>query len=456
MRVGIFFVCVAAAVLPGLQAQPGCPAINFLQGVSDHSLTTSTTRSVMLRQPDGSYTDVTYWVDRTTLQNTHQVNLAGSVANYQKGFVKCAGLGAATRHPAPGSLKTDPLGISVNTFPVTTDLAGNGTGTLLAFWPSYFGDQLLVEQARSDFSVATSTGYAVGAQPTGIIVADFNGDGKKDVAVIYAGPPSGGTPGGVSLLLGNGDGTLKPAVNYPTGRYPSVATAYDFNGDGRPDLAVANYDGTIKILLSNADGTLRSGDTYATNSNSVDSIAVADVNGDGKVDLLVFEGSAGIAVWTGKGDGTFQAGAVLPLNISYGFIGVGDFNKDGITDLAIGEYGVGVNILLGTGGGKFATPVVYSVPDSLTGFFVQDFDGDGNLDLVFAKGHPDALSPTAYTASVAVLFGIGEGTFPGPSVVRLDGNPNDQSFAPTNLVVADFNGDGKLDMATSNASGKTV
>src|ERR1035437_6650292 len=328
MRVGIFFVCVAAAVLPGLQAQPGCPAINFLQGVSDHSLATLSTRSVLLRQPDGTYTNLAYSVDRQTVQSTHQVNKTGSVANYQQGFLKCAGLGTVVRHPAAGNLKTDPLGISSQSRVVTTDLAGNGTPTFLAFWPFFFGDQLLVVQGATDFSVAASTGYAVGAQPASIIVADFNGDGKKDVAVIYAGPPSGGTPGGVSLLLGNGDGTLKPAVNYPTGRYPSIATAYDFNGDGRPDLAVANYDGTIKILLSNADGTLRSGDTYATNSNSVDSIAVADVNGDGKVDLLVFEGSAGIAVWTGKGDGTFQAGAVLPLNISYGFIGVGDFNKE--------------------------------------------------------------------------------------------------------------------------------
>ena len=455
MRAGILYICAAAIALPSLEAQPGCPAINFLQGVSDSSLTSHTTHSVMLRQPDGSYTAATYTANSTTVQSTHQVTKTGTVPDYEQGFIKCAGLGTVARHPAAGNLKVDPMGLSVNTYPVIADLAGDGIGVLLGFWAEVFGEQLLVEKGGSDFSVVTSTAYTVGAQPAGIIVADFNGDGKKDVAVVYSGPPAGGG-GGVSLLLGNGDGTLKPAVNYVTGQYPFYATVYDFNGDGRPDLAVANYDGTIKILFGNADGTLHAGATYTVSSQNITSLAVADVNGDGKADLLVFLGGTGISVLNGNGDGTFKAGAAIPFNSNYAYVGSGDFNKDGITDLAISGYSAGVSILLGTGGGKFAAPTVFSTPANLLAFYVEDFDGDGNLDLVFANGHPDALTPGTDATSLGVLFGKGDGTFAGPSIVQVDGNPNDQTFAPTNLVVADFNGDGKPDVATANPTGKSI
>jgi uncharacterized protein (TIGR03437 family) len=458
-KTGLLLLWGAGALLPALQAQTNCPAINFQQGASASSLRSDSARTIIVRQADGTYTAVAYSVNPATIQTTHQVTKTGSTANYQQSFIGCAGLGTAvTRHPTPASA-ADPMGISALSGPVTADLAGTGYGALVGVWMSQFGEELLVEKAATDYSVATSTGYTVGQQPDRIIVADFNGDGKKDVAVIYAGPPTGSTPGGVSLLLGNGDGTLKPAVNYPTGPYPLVATAYDFNGDGLPDLAVVNYDNTIKILLANADGTFHSGNTYTLaggNSINVSSLAAADVTGDGKPDLLIFEGSAGIAVLNGKGDGTFQTGAVLPSNVTYGEVGTGDFNKDGIPDIAIAGYGAGVEIMLGLGAGKFATPLNYAVPGGLVSFFVKDFDGDGNPDLIFAQGHPDGLTPGYDDTTVAVLFGKGDGTFYGPSVALLDGDKNDQTYAPTNVAIADVNGDGKPDLVTANASGKSL
>src|SRR5438132_377175 len=125
-------------------------------------------------------------------------------------------------------------------------------------------------------------------RPQSLAVGDFNGDGRPDLAVANNGSTN------VSVLLGNGDGTFQNAFGYGAGTGPGSVAVGDFNGDGKPDLAVANIgslrdnytDGNVSVLLGNGDGTFRSAVDYGAGSVPR-SVTVGDFNGDGKLDLAV-------------------------------------------------------------------------------------------------------------------------------------------------------------------------
>jgi hypothetical protein len=229
----------------------------------------------------------------------------------------------------------------------------------------------------------------------GVVSADFSCDGKKDVMVVSGG--SGSDQGGISVFLGNADGTVQPAVRYAAHSGPASAVAYDFNGDGKLDLAVANsVSGDVSILLGRGDGTFVAPVNYPAVAGA-SSIAVGDFNGDGRVDLAV-GGGKNLAVLAGNGDGTFRAASVLPISVKASAPATGDFNKDGKLDLAVADLGGRVSILLGDGTGRFPTEYDYVAGYEPGGIFAMDLDGDGNLDVVVAAGHLDVLTPNPNTA----------------------------------------------------------
>src|SRR5262249_52110157 len=141
-----------------------------------------------------------------------------------------------------------------------------------------------------------------------VAVGDFNGDGIPDLAVAnYGDLPN--HFGSVSILLGNGDGTFQPASDYPAGQALSAVVVADFNGDGILDLAVAHFtrQGTVSMLLGDGAGSFQPPIRYVT-GNQANSVATADFNGDGIADLVVAnEGERTVSVLLGIGDGTFQA-----------------------------------------------------------------------------------------------------------------------------------------------------
>jgi uncharacterized protein (TIGR03437 family) len=441
MKPAIPFAMIFLAA--GLRAQTGCLAIQF-QEVAQQTTwdASSLTASGLLRQADGSFTEETYNI------NLNQPAKTGSVADFQQNFFNCVGLAARTRTPGPPKLGKDPLGSS-GTNPITVDLAGTGVPFVAGIWQNFAPNALVVGHLNSDLSVKGTTRYAVGPNPIAVVAGDFNGDGKHDIAVVYSGPDDGSAPGGVSILLGNGDGTLQPAVNYTTGLYAGGIVAWDFNGDGRTDLAVTNSGAAnLVILFGSANGTLTPGATYSLPQASayIGRPVVADINGDGIPDLVVST-SAGVSVLYGAAGGTFKPPTPLIVtSASLAFVAAGDFNKDGKIDIALTDGNAGdVFIYLNQGNGTFSAPVGYSIGYEPDAFWVEDFDGDGNLDLVFAAGHPDALTPEQYSEVIDVLFGNGDGTFVGAATYPVVGD------AGAVAVAADFNGDGIPDIATATS-----
>ncbi|MCZ2146766.1 MAG: VCBS repeat-containing protein [Bryobacterales bacterium] len=425
MKPGLLLAATAVA----LAGQP-CPDIRFLAAPERQVYLPSQSAVAGLgRQTDGSLMEQRY-------KYYSPYQFLGTTSGILDTMLQCTSLSSRTPSPASGPFYGDLSGIASGN-PVITDLKGNGTPAVVGL---FTGNNLSVHFPNPSAPNAPATTYAL--QPDGwtLLVADFNSDGKRDVAVVH-----NSKSGFVSVLLGNGDGTLKPPVTYPAGSYPSVMTAYDFNGDGHPDLAVANGSSqNITILLANADGTFQPAATVPVSGNSVKAIVAADVTGDGKGDILATTFTS-LLILRGNGNGTFQAPAIITPDLNPFALATGDFNRDGKLDLVVADSNAGrISLLLGANNGTFTPKSSYAVRNNLQNVFATDFDRDGKLDIVVAGGHPDGLSATAYgDYYVTALLGNGDGTFYGAPAYSLSGSP-------TAIIAADFNGDGKPDFAMSN------
>jgi VCBS repeat protein/centrosomal CEP192-like protein/FG-GAP repeat protein len=277
----------------------------------------------------------------------------------------------------------------------------------------------------------TRAGVPVSRLAQSLAVGDFNRDGKLDLAVASEGAT------GVSVLLGNGDGTFRAAVNYSVPVAPDRVAVADLRNIGIQDLVVTNFNDSVSVLLGNGDGTFQPAVNYPT-PPAPTYVAVGDFNGDHILDIVTLEVTGYchcISVLLGKGDGTFQEPAITAnLADPASAIGVGDFNGDGKLDIAAAWFfgtGSGVDILLGNGDGTFRLDGTYPDPD--VGVFpvtVADLRGNGKLDLAIPGGNE----------GVGVLLGNGDGTF-GP--VKFYGTL--VAFADS-VAVGDVNGDGKPDL----------
>lgn len=264
-------------------------------------------------------------------------------------------------------------------------------------------------------------------------------------------------------------------VRYSSGgNGPNSLAIADVNGDGKPDIIVANWcinnivpcpGSSIGVMLGNGDGTFRAAVAYGSGGLYADFVAVADLNTDGKLDILVGNcgnaltnhcvGSGGNAgVLFGNGDGTFQPVVSLTLGGGgYGAIAVAieDMNHDGKLDLIVGgdcSTGGCGGVLLGNGNGTFQPEIPFSTGGLIAfGMAVGDVNGDGKPDVVM--GH-QCTDNTCTTSTVGVLLGNGDGTFQ-PSVVY-----NSGGIYPDWVAIADINGDSKPDLVVANSSTSTT
>jgi len=311
----------------------------------------------------------------------------------------------------------------------------NGDGRPDAAVLSSLTNSLFVLTNLGNGSFREGNAINAGLVPAGLVAGDFNGDGKQDLAVVSL--------EGVGILLGNGDGTFQPLVNIRDAFGNAIAVA-DFNGDGKLDLVVGyTQSDTLDLLLGNGNGTFQPIVSVPAASNTV-ALAVTDLNGDGNADLVVATGTDGeIVTILGNGNGTFGSPSVFSVPGATA-LATGDFNGDGNMDVACGVLVNGAGalvLLLGQGNGQLESPAAVVSEGSPTGVVAvaaADFNGDGHLDLVgihTVLGGDDTL----------VLLGNGDGTFQKPREYSMGG--------PVVLGAADFNGDQKIDIVTANAFG---
>jgi hypothetical protein len=273
-----------------------------------------------------------------------------------------------------------------------------------------------------------------GFSPTSVAIGDLNADGRLDVVAVNE------NSGTLSVLRGNGDGTLQAALTYPAGTIPYCLALGDFNRDGKLDAAVGNRVGfgtsRVSILLGNGDGSFQGPVSYGPLQDAF-SFAVADFTSDRKLDMVVADGAAG-ALLLGKGDGTFRKGSPIGVTDPLAFA-VGDFNGDHERDLAAASSsGSSVVALLGNGKGSFtqsSTNVVATPPDALV---VADFNRDGFLDVASADEAVNNLG-----SNVAILLGNGDGTFHSAVEYPVGAEPR-------SIAARELNGDQKIDLVTAN------
>jgi len=310
----------------------------------------------------------------------------------------------------------------------------------------------------SDVSIALGTGdggfiraerFSAGDGPASVAVNDLNGDGKPDLAVANSGANL--SRGDISILEGIGNGAFKAQIRIGVGSNPHSVVSGDFNGDGIADLGVANSGSSdVSILLGLGDFSFAPQRRIMT-GDFPRAITVGDFNGDGAMDLAVANADflhdrGDVLVLLGFGDGNFGAGERIDVGVEPSHIAVGDLNADNIEDLVVVNVGRDstsgeITVLLGRGDGTFETHGRLTPAALPRSAALGDFNGDGRPDIAVVNG-----GTVETPGRVSIYLNLGAGNLSSPK--QFEAGPASQGIS-----AGDFNADRILDLAVANPGG---
>jgi hypothetical protein len=341
----------------------------------------------------------------------------------------------------------------VGTYPqsvVTADF--NGDGKLDLATANTGSNNVSVRLGNGAGGFGAVSHFAAGSGPLSVAAGDFDNDEKLDLAALRG---DGSAYANVSALPGGGDGTFQAPMHSAVWDEPLAMAAADFNADGRSDLVYSFIDlmnwehPVVAVLLSDGQGRFPTSLEHYNNVNSwmngasPVALAIGDLNADGKVDVVTANDVSGtVSVLLGNGDGTLNYDSQQPRDFAAGqaprAVALGDFTGDGKPDLVVA--GQSVVTLTGRGDGTFDAAISHPVSGSPhTAAATADFNADAKLDALV----------TDNTGTVSLMLGIGNG-----ALSYAGSFPTGTS--PSGVAVGDFNRDGGPDVAVSNAGSNNV
>ncbi len=279
------------------------------------------------------------------------------------------------------------------------------------------------------------------ADNTAVALGDFNGDTYLDAVI------TGRFAKVVSLLLGNANGTFQNPTTYSTGANPLGIAVGDLNGDTKLDVVTAGTTPAINVLLGNGTSasTFQGKVAYTTGAGTQD-VVLGDIDGDTKLDAITANYTDNsVSILIGNGDGTFKTKVDYAAGQGAARVAVGKLDTGMSVDVVVlNATDNTVGVLLGNGAGALQTMVTYPTDVAPTGLALGDVNNDGKIDIVVSTSS-GAISPSV----VSVLLGNGDGTFAAKSSVAT-------GKYPSNVALADMDGDGKLDILTACAGDSTI
>lgn len=378
----------------------------------------------------------------------------------------------------------NPLGL------VTADFNGDGRQDAATANQTSNNISVLLGNGAGSFGTVTNFSLPNGAtNPSSIAVGDFNGDNKADLAVgIF-----NGSVWQISVFIGTGTGNFAAPINFASGSNTQITTIVvgDFNGDGRQDIATRNSSGALTIILRNVANNGFDAPTFISGLGA-SSMAAADFNQDGRHDLAVSRGGQNVvtALIRNAANNDFDQ-VNLTINGSAQQVAVGDFTGDGRQDIAV-SYPGGLDVLPRNALG-FDAPISVSASVS-SPMEIGDFTGDGRLDLAYLSGSQVAILPrNAANTNFDLQFIVGStgfqmnriavGDFTGDgradiatlnfvggspgsvSVFRRTGTSPNLDLSPmttlgstnfTDVALGDFDNDGRQDLATATSNTPSI
>lgn len=326
----------------------------------------------------------------------------------------------------------------------TADLDGDGMLDMVVELPD--AGVVKVALGRGDGTFDPPTDLIAGTAPVSGVVGDFNRDEVPDVAI------NNNSSGNVSVFLGDGTGSFGPRQDFPAGVSLRSMVAADINLDSKLDLLVTNVlerGGGVSILLGVGDGTFTAA-THVPAGGIAWALVAPDLNGDGAPDLAVTKpDSAMIAVYLNDGTGTFGPRNLVQVGLGALAITSGDLNRDGNADLVISSDEGKVSVLLGTGDGTFGPLRSFAAGTWPRQLAIADMNGDGHLDVAVAALGGETPQGQPLDGETSIYLGDGSGSLgPRSSIIVPP-----QAYG---IAAGDHDNDSRTDLAVASYSGSVT